>query len=218
MDNFDSVICIEPTGWAAPTAQHKAPQRIGRKCEKSSIPYSEHSSFPEMIEFVRFMKPKKIVPTVSVEQFKKQEPLFLEACSKLQANYGVMTPLTRFAHLFKRQSHAGELLESAGITVPGTKPAPPKSFLPEQPQRAESLSSDESALPIQTRHSTRTAAPVEASPPSKRTRDESAPEINVQKAVPKKVLSRVSTRHEHIVEDDEDVVFISSTKVCIELD
>ncbi|CUE71593.1 DNA repair metallo-beta-lactamase-like, putative [Bodo saltans] len=236
LDLFDSVVCIEPTGWAAPKLQHKGPQIIARKCEKTSIPYSEHSSFPELLEFVGYLKPKKIVPTVSVEQFKKQEPRFLEACSKLQANYGVMTPLTRFAHLFRSQTHAGELLEAAGFTKPVSKPAPPTSFFASLTGSTDSLLDGDS----------KNGSEVQASRNSSHNNDSRDSELNneiVRKRSREEVivnevaqqsaaapsrnnahqrtyssLSRKKPGSVTIVDDDDDVVFISSTKVCIEVD
>jgi hypothetical protein len=229
LDLFDSVVCIEPTGWAAPKLQHKAPQIIARKCEKSSIPYSEHSSFSELIDFVSYIKPKKIVPTVSVEQFKHQEPRFLEACSKLQANYGVMTPLTRFAHLFRSQTHAGELLESAGFPKIVSKAPPPASFaFVERSESSGPLGEDSRGLkkidevPL-SRSST---ADKNGEHRRKRPREEPIIDVSESNALNlcessqrpnassfSKKLSDVT-----VVDDDDDVVFISSTKVCIELD
>ncbi|KAL4712352.1 hypothetical protein ACJJTC_001513 [Scirpophaga incertulas] len=58
---FDEVVAFKLSGW-----------EIGKSSvEKDmvtihSIPYSEHSSFSEMIRFVKFLKPKQVVPTVDI--------------------------------------------------------------------------------------------------------------------------------------------------------
>ena len=42
-----------------------------------SVPYSEHSSFPELIDFVRVFKPIQVVPTVKTNQKDVQKQLQL---------------------------------------------------------------------------------------------------------------------------------------------
>ncbi|CAG4932463.1 unnamed protein product [Colias eurytheme] len=59
---FSEVVAFKPSGW----------ENGKNSCvEKDSvtiygIPYSEHSSFSEMIRFVKFLKPKQVVPTVDI--------------------------------------------------------------------------------------------------------------------------------------------------------
>ena len=61
---FDSVYAFRPSGWCLP--------RCGRSNGKTirsgdvrvhEVPYSEHSSFTELVSCVRDLKPQKIVPT-----------------------------------------------------------------------------------------------------------------------------------------------------------
>ncbi|XP_059472260.1 uncharacterized protein LOC132194782 [Neocloeon triangulifer] len=62
---FSELVAFRPTGW-----QHSAKRAEAYKEDKSGnitiigIPYSEHSSFSELRRFVKFLKPKKIHPTV----------------------------------------------------------------------------------------------------------------------------------------------------------
>ena len=60
-----SAVAFVPTGWVDSgkfeggfKVVEKAPWKI------HLVPYSEHSSFPELQEFVAFLRPKLIVPTV----------------------------------------------------------------------------------------------------------------------------------------------------------
>lgn len=59
---FSEVVAFKPSGWE---------NGKNSSIEKDSvaihgIPYSEHSSFSEMIRFVKFLKPKQVIPTVDI--------------------------------------------------------------------------------------------------------------------------------------------------------
>lgn len=57
---YTRVVGFRPTGWSG-TAPHS--ESFGRHIIHH-VPYSEHSSFSELCEFVKFLRPKKVVPTV----------------------------------------------------------------------------------------------------------------------------------------------------------
>ncbi|GAB5354923.1 hypothetical protein AAMO2058_000161100 [Amorphochlora amoebiformis] len=65
--SFDHVVGFRPTGWSGP------------RCKKTSngfvtlhhVPYSEHSTFNELKDFVRWLKPRKIIPTVNIKEWRK---------------------------------------------------------------------------------------------------------------------------------------------------
>jgi DNA cross-link repair 1A protein len=61
--NYKRIIGFRPTGWTFTSSKDCT------KTEKGNvtiygIPYSEHSSFSELQEFVKFIKPQKLIPTV----------------------------------------------------------------------------------------------------------------------------------------------------------
>ena len=73
-DKYDRVVAFIPTGWANSSKWNKE-----HSCEMSSVElsngkmlevevrlicYSEHSAWPEIVEFVSFLKPRKVIPTV----------------------------------------------------------------------------------------------------------------------------------------------------------
>ncbi|KAM0872563.1 hypothetical protein ACQ4PT_038674 [Festuca glaucescens] len=66
-NRYDLIVAFCPTGWAFGKGKKKTP---GRRWQQGTIiryevPYSEHSSFTELREFVRFISPEHIVPSVN---------------------------------------------------------------------------------------------------------------------------------------------------------
>jgi DNA cross-link repair 1A protein len=64
---FDLIVAFCPTGWAFGKGKKKTP---GKRWQQGSIiryevPYSEHSSFTELQEFVKFISPENIIPSVN---------------------------------------------------------------------------------------------------------------------------------------------------------
>jgi len=65
---YNTVVGIRPTGWALQSKRGKA-QGSGRRSQKGQIiihevPYSEHSSFTELREFVSWLDPGELIPSV----------------------------------------------------------------------------------------------------------------------------------------------------------
>ncbi|KAK3261590.1 hypothetical protein CYMTET_29505, partial [Cymbomonas tetramitiformis] len=63
---YDTVVGIRPTGWTQ-SRDHKAAH--GRKRYQGSmvlheVPYSEHSGYDELKEFIKWLNPTKIIPHV----------------------------------------------------------------------------------------------------------------------------------------------------------
>jgi hypothetical protein len=66
---YDKVVAFIPTGWAEASNWNKKNAVSQQHCqgvdvEVRLISYSEHSAFSELKEFVDFLKPRKIIPTV----------------------------------------------------------------------------------------------------------------------------------------------------------
>jgi hypothetical protein len=84
---FNKIVAYQPTGWTHTTGQKSPTKALMSSSAQSflkirekdrvtiySCPYSEHSSFSELVEFMHAFKPQRIIPTVntSVESSKKQ--------------------------------------------------------------------------------------------------------------------------------------------------
>jgi ATP-dependent DNA ligase I len=62
---FKSVIGFVPTGWVSASQQRSFRKNMdGIDVEIVLVPYSEHSSWSELLEFVGWIRPKRVVPTV----------------------------------------------------------------------------------------------------------------------------------------------------------
>ncbi|CAG9559216.1 unnamed protein product [Danaus chrysippus] len=60
--SFSEVVAFKPSGWE--NGRNSSVQKDSVTIH--GIPYSEHSSFSEMIRFVKFLKPKQVVPIVDI--------------------------------------------------------------------------------------------------------------------------------------------------------
>ncbi|KAH9577421.1 DNA repair metallo-beta-lactamase [Trypanosoma melophagium] len=92
LKQFDGVLSVMPTGWTKKMKKYKVNSRI----TLLRVPYSEHSSFSELLNFVEFVNPERVVPTVSPELFKRHEVLFAEKAPRMRQQYSNTQPLSRF--------------------------------------------------------------------------------------------------------------------------
>eukprot|EP00049_Salpingoeca_infusionum_P008797 m.144969 g.144969 ORF g.144969 m.144969 type:complete len:1801 (+) comp14135_c1_seq12:190-5592(+) len=111
---FTRVVAFIPTGWThaisqATVAQGDFPHHceVKNKVTVYSVPYSEHSSFPELVDFVKWIRPARVIPTVggtSLTQFNKLCSYFDRWTNKAAAGKQF------FAGVYKRQAS----IEKAG--------------------------------------------------------------------------------------------------------
>ncbi|KAF9418837.1 hypothetical protein HW555_004504 [Spodoptera exigua] len=59
---FSEIVAFKPSGWENGKSSSIEKDMV----TIHGIPYSEHSSFSELIRFVKFLKPKQVVPTVDI--------------------------------------------------------------------------------------------------------------------------------------------------------
>ena len=76
-----AVVAFSPTGWSYTKKMDEDGFNVNPWIENEgrtrtyAIPYSEHSSYTELREFIKFLKPKKITPTVNAITPKDREKL-----------------------------------------------------------------------------------------------------------------------------------------------
>ncbi|GKU97649.1 hypothetical protein SLEP1_g10767 [Rubroshorea leprosula] len=64
---YDKVVGFVPTGWTYEVKRNKFTVRSKDSFEIHLVPYSEHSNYDELREYVRFLKPRRVNPTVGVD-------------------------------------------------------------------------------------------------------------------------------------------------------
>jgi hypothetical protein len=65
---YREAVGFVPTGWTYELKKKAFPTREKGRCKIHLVPYSEHSNYAELREYVSFLKPKQIIPTVGVDE------------------------------------------------------------------------------------------------------------------------------------------------------
>uniref|UniRef100_A0A5B7BRY2 DNA ligase 6 n=1 Tax=Davidia involucrata TaxID=16924 RepID=A0A5B7BRY2_DAVIN len=64
---YSKVVGFVPTGWTYEVKRNKFAVRTKDSFEIHLVPYSEHSNYDELREYVKFLRPKHVIPTVGVD-------------------------------------------------------------------------------------------------------------------------------------------------------
>lgn len=64
---YTRTVGFVPTGWTYEVKHNKFSVRSKDALEIHLVPYSEHSNYNELRDYVRFLKPKRVVPTVGLD-------------------------------------------------------------------------------------------------------------------------------------------------------
>eukprot|EP00884_Botryococcus_braunii_P017307 jgi/Botrbrau1/425/Bobra.110_2s0075.1 len=117
---YEQVVGFVPTGWAYEMKRAKFPvyRKEGRPCQIHLVPYSEHSSFNELQDFVKFLRPRQVIPTVGVsgEDGERRRAAMLEHFRNLvDGNAAKANFLSRWTkHGPAEETGGTSLLESSG--------------------------------------------------------------------------------------------------------
>ncbi|KAI9021233.1 beta-lactamase-like protein [Hyaloraphidium curvatum] len=126
---YTDVMAFVPTGWTWELSKKSGDKGYavqekttaeGSRFELVQVPYSEHSSFSELRDFVRFVKPTRIVPTVI---WSKDPAEASRKAEKVKGLFGDLVDAKRdkqesFAKLFGGAARQRPLASSAEKTVP----------------------------------------------------------------------------------------------------
>lgn len=64
---YSKVVGFVPTGWTYEVKRNKFSVRTKDSFEIHLVPYSEHSNYDELRVYVKFLKPKRVIPTVGAD-------------------------------------------------------------------------------------------------------------------------------------------------------
>uniref|UniRef100_A0A0D9V485 DNA ligase (ATP) n=1 Tax=Leersia perrieri TaxID=77586 RepID=A0A0D9V485_9ORYZ len=67
---YTKAVGFVPTGWMYETKKEGFAIRAKDSLEIHLVPYSEHSSYDELRDYVRFLRPKRVIPTVGLNDGK----------------------------------------------------------------------------------------------------------------------------------------------------
>lgn len=67
---YNMVVGFQPTGWTQQPERKQARGQCGRRLQRGTLvlyqlPYSEHSSFNELRDFVAWLRPRDVIPSVN---------------------------------------------------------------------------------------------------------------------------------------------------------
>ena len=80
---YDRIVGYRPTGWSI-TRSGIISSRNRGNLAIHSVPYSEHSSFPELVDCLACLKPAKIIPTVKASKSDEQVKVLLKGLRNRQ--------------------------------------------------------------------------------------------------------------------------------------
>jgi DNA cross-link repair 1A protein len=84
---YDRVVGFRPTGWSmSANSDGIVSTQTKGSITVHGVPYSEHSSFTELVDCLECLKPKRIIPTVSVSKSAEQVDLLLRKVKEKQGH------------------------------------------------------------------------------------------------------------------------------------
>eukprot|EP00943_MAST-04B_sp_MAST-4B-sp1_P006770 g6770.t1 len=120
--NLKCVMGFIPSGWADGSNYNKRNSAHSKmidsvSCSVRIVPYSEHSNYDELIRYVRFLKPTKVVPTVFKDSSDRRriEKLFQNLTNRTEAKrtfFKVTGTLENDSKRQKTENKSGKKMQS----------------------------------------------------------------------------------------------------------
>ncbi|CCW60726.1 unnamed protein product [Phytomonas sp. EM1] len=93
LTSYNMVLALDPSGWNKKCRLHRVHED---HVWVLKMPYSEHCSFSELLSFVKLVNPRRVIPTVSLRQYRAHESLFVENAPRLSTRFSNTQPISRF--------------------------------------------------------------------------------------------------------------------------
>lgn len=115
---YSKVVGFVPTGWTYEVKRNKFAVRTKDSLEIHLVPYSEHSNYNELREYVKFLRPKRVIPTVGLDIAKVDS----KHANSMRKHFSGLVDEMAIKHEFLKSFHLGSLgadenVESGTITV-----------------------------------------------------------------------------------------------------
>lgn len=127
---YSKVVGFVPTGWTYEVKRNKFAVRTKDSFEIHLVPYSEHSNYDELREYVKFLKPKRVIPTVGSDM----EKLDSKHANAMRKHFAGLVDEMAIKHEFLKGFHQGSLeadenVENSSRTVLNKELSPEKHVI-----------------------------------------------------------------------------------------
>ncbi|KAG0489420.1 hypothetical protein HPP92_008231 [Vanilla planifolia] len=106
---YSKAVGFISTGWVYEMRKGRFSVKIKDSLEIHLVPYSEHSSYDELREYVRFLRPKRVIPTVG----RDAEKMDGRHLGSLQKHFSGLVDETANKHTFLLPFHQNEVIADA---------------------------------------------------------------------------------------------------------
>jgi len=96
--SYSRVVGFVPTGWTYEVKRSRFAVKSKDAFQIHLVPYSEHSNYDELREYVKFLKPKRVVPTVGLDIEKSDS----KHADKIRKHFAGLVDETANKHEFLR--------------------------------------------------------------------------------------------------------------------
>ncbi|KAL5571330.1 hypothetical protein UlMin_020927 [Ulmus minor] len=108
---YSKAVGFVPTGWTYEVKRNKFSVRSKDSFDIHLVPYSEHSNYEELREYVKLLKPKRVIPTVGLDV----EKLDSKHANKMKKHFAGLVDEMANKQEFLRVFHTGECKVSGKV-------------------------------------------------------------------------------------------------------